>query len=248
MIFCCCVTGAVDIKVCEDYSTISFVLAFIRFTCKLGYPKKLLPDAGSQLVKGCESTTITFSDVQNRLHEYGIIYEVCPVGAHYMHGKVERKIKHVEESFVKHLYNNKLPIIQWETLGDQVAISINNLPIALGKVNKDLENIDLITPNRLLLARNNNRCPVGKLSVTEDVGNIIQRNNDVFSAWFRAWLTSYVPTLMMQPKWFPSDRDLTKADVVLFLKSDKEFDKQYQFGMISDIKISRGLKIRQVEI
>ena len=68
----------------------------------------------------------TFSDVQNRLHEYGIIYEVCPVGAHYMHGKVERKIKHVKESFAKHLYNDRLSIIQWETLGDQVANSINN--------------------------------------------------------------------------------------------------------------------------
>ena len=136
VIFCCCVTGAVDIKVCEDYSTSSFVLAFIRFSCQVGFPKKLLPDAGSQLVKGCASMTITFSDVQNRLHEYGIIYEVCPVGAHYMHGKVERKIKHVKESFAKHLYNDRLSIIQWETLGDQVANSINNLPIALGKSSK----------------------------------------------------------------------------------------------------------------
>ena len=69
-------------------------------------------------------------------------------------------------------------------VGDQIANSINNLSIALGKVIKDLENIDLITPNRLLLARNNNHYPVGKLSVTEDVGKIIQRNNDVFSVWF----------------------------------------------------------------
>ena len=32
-IFCCCVTGAVDT---EDYSTASFVLAFMRFSCKVG--------------------------------------------------------------------------------------------------------------------------------------------------------------------------------------------------------------------
>ena len=117
---CCCVTGAIDIKVCEDYSTSSFVLI-------------------------C-------NDVHSKLQEYGVIYEVCPVGAHYMHGKVERKIKHVKESFAKHLYNNRLSIIQWETLGDQVANSINNLPIALGSFTKYLENMDLITPNRLLLA------------------------------------------------------------------------------------------------
>ena len=67
VIFCCCVTGAVDIKVTEDYSTSSFILAFIRFSCKVGYPRKLLPDAGSQLVKGCESMKITFSDVRNKV-------------------------------------------------------------------------------------------------------------------------------------------------------------------------------------
>ena len=145
VIMCCFVTGAVDIKVCEDYSTSSFVLAFIRFSCKVGYPKKLLPDAGSQLVKGCELMTLKCNDVHSKLQEYGVIYEVCPVGAHYMHGKVERKIKHVKESFAKHLYNNRLSIIQWETLGDQVANSINNLPIALGSFTKDLENMDLIT-------------------------------------------------------------------------------------------------------
>ena len=77
---------------------------------------------------------------------------------------------------------------------------------------------------------------------------IIQRNNDVFSVWFRAWLTSYVPTLVMQPKWFRSDGDLKKGDVVLFLKSDKEFDKQYQFGMISDIKKAVTLKLGKLKL
>ena len=32
------------------------------------------------------------SDIRSRLHEFGVLFEVCPVGAHYMHGKVERKI------------------------------------------------------------------------------------------------------------------------------------------------------------
>ena len=50
VVFCCCVTGAVDCRLMEDYSADSFVLAFIRFACRFGYPKKLLPDEGSQLV------------------------------------------------------------------------------------------------------------------------------------------------------------------------------------------------------
>ena len=41
VIFCCCSTGAVDVKIMEDYSTTSFVLAFVRFSCKVGFPKRL---------------------------------------------------------------------------------------------------------------------------------------------------------------------------------------------------------------
>ena len=38
-----------SIKVMEDYSAISFVQAFIRFSSDAGYPKMLLIDEGSQL-------------------------------------------------------------------------------------------------------------------------------------------------------------------------------------------------------
>ena len=192
--------------------------------------------------------TIRFTDLRARLHEYGVDFQVCPVGAHYMHGRVERKIRHVKDSFAKHLQNHRLSIMQWETLGDQVANSINNMPIAIGNVTKDLENLDLITPNRLMLARNNNRCPTGSVIVSGDVGKMIKQNNSVIQAWFEAWLTSHVPTLMFQPKWFKSDRDPKVGDVILFLKSDKDFERIYQYGLICDLKVSRDGKIRSLDI
>ena len=249
VVFVCCTTGAVDLKVTEDYTTDAFILAFTRFSMKVGYPRKLLPDAGSQLVKGASSMKIVFYDVMSKLKEYGVDYEVCPVGAHYMHGKVERKIKHIRESFGKFkLDTTRLSVLQWETLGDQVANTINNLPVATRYVTRNVENLDLLTPNRLLLARNNDRCPAGPVRVNENIGKILEQHIDLYEAWFRAWLISYVPSLMFQPKWFDSDRDPKIGDVVLFLKSEKEFDKQYQYGVISDLKVSRDGKIRQVEV
>ncbi len=248
VIFCCTVSGCVDLRVAEDYSTSSFVDAFIRFSCTVGYPRKLLPDAGSQLMKACKTMTLTFHDIKNELSVYGCDFEPCPVNAHYMHGKVERKIRHVKETFAKNLQNERWSILRWETFGHQVANTVNNLPIARGKKSRGLENLDLITPNRLKLARNNNRSPVGTITLTEDVKKIMVQNNKVFQTWFKAWLTSCVPTLMHQPKWFRSDIDPKVGDVVLFLKSDREFNKIYQFGVIADIKASRDGKIRQVEV
>ena len=99
VIFCCSVTGGIDLEVAEDYTTDSFVLAFLRFSCKVGFPRKLMPDAGSQLIKGCEDMTLSFYDIHNKLNEFGVDFQPCPVGAHYMHGKVERKIKDVKLTF-----------------------------------------------------------------------------------------------------------------------------------------------------
>ena len=249
IIFCCTTTGAVDIKIMEDYSTTSFILAFVRFSCKVGFPQKLLPDAGSQLIKGCDNMILSYTDLMNQLHrEYGVQFETCPVGAHYQHGKVERKIRHVRESLSKCLSNDRLSLIQWETLGCQIANSINNQPIALGNETKGLEHLDILTPNRLILARNNSRCPVGALEVTDDPGRIISSNVKLFKTWFQCWLTSCVPKLMDQPKWFESSRDCKCGDVILFLKSDKEFDRQYQYGIIVDMKVSRDGKIREIEV
>ena len=247
-IFCCTVTGAVDLKIIEDYSTTSFVLAFLRFGCTFGYPKKLMPDPGSQLLKACTSLTLSSLDIQQKLSEYGVEFKQCPVNAHYMHGKVERKVRHVKEIMAKYLNNHRLSLIQWETLGFQVANSINNLPISAGKVTKGVEHLDLITPNRLLLGRNNNRSPVGTITLTEDVSKIITQNQDIFKAWFQAWLISCVPKLMHHPKWFNSDTDPKVGDVVLFLKSEKEFEQVYQYGIITGRKISRDGKIRELEI
>ncbi len=68
VVFCCIATMTTSIKVMDDYTTISFVQAFIRFSSDAGYPKKLLIDEGSQLKKGCECMKFKFTDVRNQLH------------------------------------------------------------------------------------------------------------------------------------------------------------------------------------
>ena len=54
-----------------------------------------------------------------------------------------------------------------------------------------LENLDILTPNRL--GRNNNRNPTEPLKIDRDLKLIIERNNKIFEVWFKEWLTSYVP-------------------------------------------------------
>ncbi len=249
VVFCCMVTGAVDCRVMEDYTTDSFVFGFERFACRFGYPKRMYIDEGSQLVKGCQDMVLSFADSTQRLSvEHGVEFETCPVGAHYMHGKVERKIQQIKSSFEKTLDKRRLSILQWETLGQQVSNSINNLPIGLGNKVASLESLDILTPNRLILGRNNCRGPVTPLQLSGDLRRIVESNRDTFECWFREWLVSYVPSMILQPKWFETERSVRVGDVVLFRKSDKEFDNTYQYGIVESIVESSDGLVRVVEV
>ena len=74
------VTGAVNFKAMEDYLTTSFLLGFIRFAWASGYLKMLMPDEGSQLMKGCIEMQLDFYGMQFKLN--GLKFEACQVGGH----------------------------------------------------------------------------------------------------------------------------------------------------------------------
>ena len=249
MVIVCATTSSTNIKVMEDYTTTSFINAFIRFSCEVGYPKTLLVDQGSQIVKGCETMKLKFWDIKFRLHkDVSVDFEVCPVGGHNFNGKVERKIREIKKSINKTVSNERLSLLQWETLGSTIANSINNMPLALNTpISASSEFIDLLTPNRLKLGRNNERSPVGTMSTT-DHNKIIENNEAIFNAWFEVWLSAHVPTLMHQPKWFRSDKDLHVGDVVLFLKKESTIESNYQFGIVESVSIGRDGKVREVQV
>ena len=249
VVFCCTATTTTSIKIMEDYGTTAFIQAFIRFSFDAGYPKVLLIDEGSQLIKGCESMKFQFADAQRKLHkDQEVEFETCPVGGHNFHGRVERKIRTIRESIERSIHKERLSVLQWETLSAQISNTINDLPIALSNSISELEHADLITPNRLKLGRNNDRSPVGTLSVTSDPNKIIQSNKMIFNSWFEAWLVSCVPKLMYHPKWFVDDIHLKKGDVVLFLKNDKELSDTYQYGMIEEANPGQDGKLRSVNV
>ena len=248
-VFVCATTGTTSLKIMEGYDTAQFLLAFSRFSCELGFPKKLLTDQGSQLISGCESVVLNVVDIRGHLNrEYGIDFDVCPVGGHNYYGKVERKIKTVQETISKSLNNFRLSVIEWETLCAEIANTVNNLSVAIGNETEDLENLELITPNRLKLARNNKRSPVGPLEVTGKLERLMNLKIDAFQAWWEAWLTSALPRISPKRKWFKNDRDIKVGDIVLFDKSEGSLIGEYKYGIVEHVNVSADGRIRSVII
>ena len=106
------------------------------------------------------------------------------------HGKAERKIQQVKLSIDKQFQKERLSVIQWETLCDQIANCINDLPLALKHVAGNIEQMDILTPNS----------HSGPVRNTNDPSKIIARNEEFMTSWFEVWMISHVPKLMEQPK------------------------------------------------
>ena len=247
--FVCCTTGMTTLKIMESYDAVQFLNAFSRFSCELGFPKKLLIDEGSQIVCGCENAVLNIVDLKGTLsREYGVEFRTSPVGGHYYNGKAERKIRSIQEVLTKTVHLARLSVIEWETVCAEIANSINNLPIAIGNETDELEHIDLITPNRLRLGRNNQRSPVGPLEVTDKLERLMRLKVEVFESWWESWLVSAVPKLMPRPKWFVNERDVKEGDVIIFCKDDGKVTGEYKYGMIQSVTTSKDGNVRAATI
>ena len=86
----------------------------LGFRAGLDIPDEgMLPNEGSQLDKGCQNMTYSFTDSKQRLSVgYSVQYMTCPVGDHYAHGKVEKKIRDIEKCIKINVENERLSIIQ----------------------------------------------------------------------------------------------------------------------------------------
>ena len=206
-------------------------------------------DEGSHLIKGCDNMKISFTDIKGKLHQDMMVdFTTCPVGGHNYNGKAERRTKHAKESLEKTISNQRLSVLQWETISAEMLNAFNDLPLALRNIVSDFENINLITPNWLKLGRNNERSPVSPMKVVGNYLKVLEVNKKIYSAWFKTWLISHVPKLMEQPKWFRSDQDVKICDVVLFTKNEGSVVNTYQYEMVHEIELSWDGLIQKVVI
>ena len=120
------------------------------------------------------------------------------------------------------------------------------MPLALRNIVSSFEEMDLVTPNRLQIGRNNNRSPVGPLYVTNDPTKFFAANEKIFNTWFETWLISHVHKLMPQPKWFKTNYHIKEGDIVLFLKKEGKLNSTYQYGMVKSAEPGRDGRIRKV--
>ena len=253
-VFKCPATSAVMVHVMQKYSTDAFLQAFSRFGDRYGYPHKLYIDAGSQLVSACKNTELNWVDVSTALarkSKTGIDFETCPVGGHNAHGAVERSIKEIKKLFLTCFGGLKLDILSYETAFSFVSNDLNNMPLCIGSKYENLDHIDLITPNRLTLGRNNKRSPVG-FPVFDSGSRLMKQMDSVVEAWWNTWmnekLIDYIP---QPPQWKTTSREPQRGDIVIFPREERDKalgQLPYRVGRVVEVIMSQDMACRAVVI
>ena len=225
VVFKCIGTSAIAVHAMPKYDTATFIMAYTRFASRFGHPKKLYPDEGGQLMKASRDMEINLLDVSKDLrakYSVGVEYSPCPVGAHHVHGAVERSVREVRKLLTAVFRGVRLDIVSYETAFAFVANELNNLPICLGSKYKDLDHQDLLTPNRILLGRNNQRALSGFCRM-EKPSRLLTQMSQVFDAWWRTWKNECIVKFIPQPPiWNKTTYQPKPGDIVIFTKDGNE--------------------------
>ncbi len=145
-----------------------------------------------------------------------------------------------------------MDILSFESAFCYVSNELNNLPICIGANFKDLSELDVLTPNRILLGRNNRHSMSGPCTV-DSKSRMLEVIESVFQAWWEVWNNTRLADFVSKsPKWFRSSPNLEVGDIVIFTKDGHEpklGEVVWTVGRVVEAVPSRvDGKVRQVKI
>ena len=238
----------------QSYSTPSFLQAFTRFAVRYGVPTKVVIDQGSQLVSAFESMDLCVRDIEQSLqvnYNVKIEYSTAPVGGHNFNGMAERSIQEIKGLLSKTFGGLRTDLLTLETNLAWVCNEINSLPICLGSKTEGLGSLDILTPNRLLLGRNNRRA-LGGYAKIDQPGRMLDQQDQTYRAWWELWRTERLADYIPQPaKWKKSNDQLCVGDIVAFPRKtdDQHFGSPvYRLGRIIELHPSTDGICRSADI
>ena len=123
------------------------------------------------------------------------------------------------------------------------------MPLCLGNRYRNLEQLDLITPARLLLGRNNTRVLTGVPTVNNP-GEFLDINEKIEAAWWAVWKDQRLADLIpAPPKWKSGQPQLAVGDIVAFIRDQSQLGGlSTRLGVVHEIETGRDQIIRRVTI
>ena len=246
LVIVCLTTSAVSIWCMEALSTQEVINALLCHSSRYGLPCNVFCDNGSQLAT-LQNAKFTLRDIDTELWDLkGIRVMLTRPKAHQDAGKVEVRVKLLREMLKKAKLANvpSMTQLQLETTFNMIANDLNNIPMCrTDGSNVKNKLFEVITPNRLLIGRNNFRSLYldVKLDDTTLPSQILTNNAKMFSVYWQTLIDHLHYFNGRQPgKWTNQDERQPKiGDLISFLFDDNPVSPRWKLGRIVDIKYDR---------
>ena len=242
LVIVCLVTSATSILCLESLTTQEVINAILRHSCRYGLPSSIFVDNGSQLVS-LQSAEFSLLDIDLQLWDSkGVRVIVSRPKAHSDRGKVEVRVKLLRNMLKKAKMANipTLTQLQLETVFCCIANDLNNIPISRTDGSSVKSRLfEIITPNRLILGRNNFRSLYLDVKLKDSTlpSQILANNSKIFSLYFQT-LIDHIHYFCGRPpgKWQVNDERQPKiGDLVSFLFDDGPITPVWRLGRVIEI-------------
>lgn len=219
VIFTCLTTRAIHIEVAHSLDTDSCINALRRFICRRGQVSIMRSDNGTNFVSAERELREALKDLNQKritdaMTEKGIKWIFNTPAASHHGGVWERQIRTVRKILNALVKQQSLDDERLLTVMCEVESIINNRPLTLAS--DDPKDLEMITPNHLLLMKTQPCIPPGIFSPDDQYARRrwrqVQYIADLF--WTR-WLKEYLPSLQSRQKWTIPRRNFQVGDVVL---------------------------------
>ena len=214
-------------------------------------PKIMLPDKDGAFLKALSEGEIDVVDLEGVLsRERGIVFRTCSAQDHSAHGRIEAKIKMIQDSLARTPVKvERLHSLGWQTLAKLVEHEVNSVP--LGYLHHQTHHgplLRILSPNALKLNTASNRAPCAIFEIPGKAGNLFTKIGEIYKLWYTAWNTEYVPLLALRPKWHNQSENLVEGDIVYFKLKDSKLKQVWLIGKVEFVNISKDSLVRTVGI
>lgn len=250
VIFTCLTTRAIHLEMAASLDTDSFIHALRRFIARRGQIKILRSDNGTNFI-GAERelkraiAEWNVSKIEDHLKQQGIQWTFNPPSEPHHGGVWERLIKSVKKILNVTL---RLDEESLHTLLCEAEAIINSSSRPITKASSDPNDLEVLTPNHLLLLRNKPSLPPGLFNRQDLYARRrwkqVQYMSEIF--WKR-WAREYLPQLQERQRWTRPSRNFLVGDIVLVVDDTAPRNSWITGKVIHTISDKAGM-VRQVRI
>lgn len=215
----CLVTRELHIEKLNSLDTEAFINGLRRFISRRGCPEKIFSDHGTNFV-GAEAELkrevrkLSKEELARYAVQQNFEWHFIPPSAAHMGGAWERMIG-CTKRVMKGLLSGDVRLTDeiLETVFAEAEFIINGRPLT--KLSDDPEDPSPLTPNHLLLLRENPIFPMEKFDKGDKYKRRWKHVQHLADVFLRKWVMMYLPQLQKRVKWVDKQRNLNVGDLVL---------------------------------